>query len=569
MCRLTKSGTVLFLVVVLVMFPVSALAQPKAMDANLTANWGLEDPYNVYGTYGGYNLSVANNWHRFPADSEPKFMRSSDYAAMVGGVNEKTEGSNSQNFWSQAPFTAGVYQQVGGVTVGKAYGAKASILTIYQTSASRTHGKMFKQVGIDPYGGTDPNSPNVVWGEQDGDDVYWRDMRAAAIAKATTITVFARVLSPEAVAGVYLNQVFIDAIVVAEAPTVSASSPPQAPSTFEVAWTNGQFAPGGTGDPLQYDVQWKDNAGTDWTKWHGKASGTSDTFGPTLPPTRTEPLVVGHTYYFRARAWQKYKPEGIRLHGPWPDGYDTATLVGSRPIEGYVLTNREYPVQGATVSISGTAVSGTSDTQGYYNLNPAASGTYTLEVSHSDYEAPPWITTNYVTTIGSNVTFIMKPWDDAVTNGDFENGLSGWTPSCTGTFTVTRQARSGAYSLVMSNTMTNTCRLSQLFPIREMYEPMYEPTLSFWYSAALSSGGGVTVSAHSNFAPARVFSTAQSSGWTHQWLVLAEGGTYSGTVEISFDVVGPAVVYLDEVSLGGGEHPFYVDLPILLLNYTH
>lgn len=563
MCRLTRIGTVLFLVAVFVLVsPISSLAEPTT---NLTANWGLEEPYNVYGTvnYGGatYNLSVADNWNRFPLDSEPRFMRSSDYAAMVGGMNEKSEGQSSQNLWSQEAFTAGVYQQISGVTVGKAYGAKASILTIYQTSASRTHDKMFKQVGLDPYGGTDPDSSDIVWGEQNGEDVYWREVRAATVAKAPTITVFARVISPNAVSVVYLNQVFMDAIVVAEAPTVNASSLPYAPSTFEVTWTNGQAAPGGTtGDPLQYDVQWKDNAGTDWTKWHGKASRISDVFGPNLPPAYTDPVVMGRTYYFRARAWQGYAPEGIRLYGPWPDGYDTATFVGYRPIEGYVFNNREYPVQGATVSISDTALSDISNDKGRYHLNPAVSGTYTLEVSHSEYKAPPWITTNYVTTTGSSVTFTLKPRDDAVTNGDFENNLVGWTPACTDTFTVTGRARSGAYSLIMSN----TCSLSQTFSINGVYEP----TLSFWYSAALSSGGWFTTSVYSSFAPTRTFSTTQSSGWTHQWLVLAESGTYSGTVEISFNVLSPTVVYLDEVSLGGGEHPFCIQIPILLLNCT-
>ncbi len=246
----------------------------------------------------------------------------------------------------------------------------------------------------------------------------------------------------------------------------------------------------------------------------------------------------------------------VSLGGEEPPVYDP------RPMEGYILNQREHPVPGATVSVSSAVFTGTlsgmSDGKGYYIFTPTVSGLYTLEVSHSGYKSPPWIAANHLTATGSSVTFTLKPRNDAVVNGDFEDGLAGWTTSCPDAFTVTRQARSGAYSLVMSNTMSQTCGLSQTLSLNSVYTP----TLSFWYSAALSSGSWFTARVSSSFTLTRSFSASQSGGWTHHWLALAENGPYSGTVEISFEVLSPTVVYLDEVSLDGGERPFYPPQPI-------
>ena len=68
-------------------------------------------------------------------------------------------GSPALRMWSNGDtFVAGIYTQVGGLTPGNAY--KASI----GWAAPNEPDSFGRQLGIDPTGGTDPNSPNVVWG---------------------------------------------------------------------------------------------------------------------------------------------------------------------------------------------------------------------------------------------------------------------------------------------------------------------------------------------------------------------------------------------------------------------
>jgi len=153
--------------------PLCVRAEPIA---NRTANWGMENWGGSYGTYNHNNtdwdLQVATNWHRFTqSGQEPRFMKDTVYADLfsgLGAIPRPIEGSYSQNLWLGHPFTAGIYQQINGVTPNTPYAAKSWMFSVYRTSATKTHDKIMKQVGIDPYGGVDPSSPNIVWGEANG-----------------------------------------------------------------------------------------------------------------------------------------------------------------------------------------------------------------------------------------------------------------------------------------------------------------------------------------------------------------------------------------------------------------
>jgi len=81
-------------------------------------------------------------------------------------------------------------------------------------------------VGIDPTGGTDPQSPNVVWSPE-----LWKQKRASgetllvsAAAKSSTITVFIRAKNPQPHGQ---DQVFIDVASL----NVDPNQPPQPPPT--------------------------------------------------------------------------------------------------------------------------------------------------------------------------------------------------------------------------------------------------------------------------------------------------------------------------------------------------
>jgi hypothetical protein len=530
---------------------------------NFLTNPGLEDFDAPYDHYDGYELRVAQNWTRFTkSGATPKYMTTHEWAAMSGGAAEKLEGSNCQMYWETDAFAAGIYQQVS-VTPGTDYAAKASILTIWETSASHTDDKMLKQVGIDPNGGTDPNSPDIVWGEARGKDVEWEGkVRTSAKAISSTITLFVLVTSE---ASSSRNQVFVDAVVLTKAPAASATSPAfSSDLSFTVEWSG---TPAYSGDPLEYDVEYKVDDG-DWIYWRGKTESTSRTFGPSDPTT----VGYGHAYYFRARAWEDYEnwpaELEVKLPGVFASGNgDTSTLVGG--IYGYVQNHWAGPIGGATVAISGTASSTTTGGSGRYGLAIPAEGSYEVTASHSGYGSPPAIPIDvYSTTTTVPLTFTLRPPDDVVVNGDFEGNLSGWTTTGTAPTVVTSPLRSGDYSLAVSSNsgMTQTHSVSG----------MHEPTLSFWYKIATSETDGddsfqACLYQNDPSACAATFAVTPTADvdWAHQWLALGLDEVYTGPVGISFnleqDGSEPTTVYLDEVSLGKGPYKTY--LPLMVKGY--
>jgi hypothetical protein len=533
---------------------------------NFLTNPGLETFNAPYDDYNGHPLQVAQNWTAFTKSGAiPKYMTNDQWAAMTGGAAEHLEGDHSQMYWETGVFEAGIYQQVS-VTAGTDYAAQAKILTIWKTSASHDDDKMLKQGGIDPHGGTDPNSPDIVWGPAKGADVKWESVRTSATAISSTITLFVLVTNTEASPHPSLrNQVFVDAVVLTEAPSASATSPALSTDlSFTVNWSG---TPAYSGDTLEYDIEYKADDGS-WTFWKGKTASTSATFGPASPTT----VEYGRTYHFRARAWEQYEnwpaEIAVKLPGVFADGNgDTSTSVGG--IYGYVRNNQASPIGGATVAISGTTSSITTDGSGYYGFPLPAEGSYQVTASHSAYRSPPAIAMDVdSTTTTILLTFTLRPLDDVVVNGDFEGDLSAWTTTGTAPTVVTSTLRSGVYSLAMSDDagITQTRSVSG----------MHEPTLSFWYKVVTSETDGddsFKACLYQNDPPgcAATFAVTPTADvdWTHQWLALGLDEVYTGPLGISFsleqDGSEPTTVYLDEVSLGKG--PYKVYLPVMVRDY--
>lgn len=534
-----------------IIVPLSVRAEPNA---NLTSNWSVESWGNVYDWYDGYPLQIASDWGRFSStqsDKLPRFMRDDDYASRFAGsgaIPRHIEGSYSQNVWSGRDFVAGIYQQVT-VTRGEPYAAKSWMLTVCGSTVPDPDGKMLKDIGIDPHGGTDPTSSDIVWGETDGQDTEYVDVRTAARATSETVTVFVRVRSPEYVMPDW-NAAWMDAIVLAEAPTVSASSPEfSADTNFLVSWTNGQAATGGslTG---QYDVQYKDGVDGEWITWKSKKSSTPDTFPY---------AVVGHTYYFRARAWQEYDPEGIDLYGAYSEEGDTHTTVG-RVATGYVRGNTGFAVSGATVAIEERATSTVTDRTGHYQIALPGIGSYGLTVSKAGYASPPAVPfTVEADTIVVPINLTVRPPVEAVDDGDFEGSLSAhWTASGSPLPQVQDQeVRSGAKSLELCNAATvNQSRVEQSFSVTGMYKPV----LSFY--AKIPQGGPLSVGRTEPDPVALPPITGAYPDWTHFHIPLDVGEVYTGTLGISFEASASSnmQVYIDEVSVGrspGGPNKTY------------
>ncbi|MBE7550365.1 MAG: hypothetical protein HS126_04715 [Anaerolineales bacterium] len=550
----------LSLSVLLALLPLSALA------TNILANSGLNDPYlDIPGrTWNGQAEKIASGWQPFyiaagtyDASNNAKklhWMSSVQFALSFGGIDYHIEGNRAQNMWSSYEFDAGIYQQISGVTPGQGYGFDMPIVTYWRGPGyPDSDGKMFKQVGIDPTGGTNPTSSNIIWSSTNANDKTWVYMDVAATAQASTITVFARVQAPEndSFNHVDLDMVYFDAAHVAPVPATTLAAAING-TAVTLNWSGSGVAPAWS--LKGYEVQYRDQASSTWTTIQSKNStNTSGGFTGQL----------GRTYLVRARTWQQINESyqsGIDMPGDWRE--QTVTL--GALVNGRVTTNRGDGVSGVTVSEAGSGASTTTGGDGSFSLGLSGAGNYTFTVGAvGGWSAPPPVQASLQLTSTPFLSFTLRPPDNVVGNGDFENDLAGWQVSGAPPATVANGRRSGSASLRLDDTSS----ISQSGLISNSYQPV----LSFWYKVE-GGDGNDSFTAHlfgsDGVTPANSFSTAANSDWQQVWLPLNLAEVYTGPASVEFSLAQggepQAAVYLDEVSLGaswGGPNDTY--LPVI------
>ena len=128
------------------------------------------------------------------------------------------------------PFTAGIFQQVE-VTPGVAYVAAVgwAAYASFGEGGERNSGQFIgRKVGIDPSGGTDPTSPNIVWSPEVWDELggIFPQLRVSAVAQGGTITVFVRANNPQSHGN---DKVWFDAVTLAVDPNQPAVTPTPVP----------------------------------------------------------------------------------------------------------------------------------------------------------------------------------------------------------------------------------------------------------------------------------------------------------------------------------------------------
>lgn len=160
---------------------------------NLTRNGSMSD--DGYATPHGI---VANGWNPFLLSGEyPTFE-----LAHSENANGDVPGASQYMFGDEVLFDAGMYQVVSGVQPGAAYEFSIGLgFMLRDLPRGRVNQKIpdviFRRAGVDPYGGTDPASPNVMWGPPVGTESYSRslnhpDLRVVFHAQAPQVTVFVR-----------------------------------------------------------------------------------------------------------------------------------------------------------------------------------------------------------------------------------------------------------------------------------------------------------------------------------------------------------------------------------------
>lgn len=516
-----------------------------AMAANLLANPGLNSFYFIR-YYHEWEERVADDWGYFETvyeDGKLHFMDSETYGNFVGGLNYRREGTHSQVIWSAYEFDAGIYQQVG-VTVGEDYAVEASIVSFWEgPGGTFDHTKMVKYVGIDPTGGIDHTSANVIWSEGNSRDNEWVWPDIAARAEHTTITVFVRVTAPENSNHVYLDQVHIDDMHMDEAPSTTLNPAVVAGSTVNLDWDGG---PANSEWVLQgYEVQYKDAASGTWQTLQDKYNTTKSGSFAGQP---------GHSYDVRVRTWQKHNSAA---NYDLPDVWETTTVDMPGAVIGNVLNNMGFPLVGITVQTTDTLHSTLSGSNGSYVLDTGGPGDYYVTASGTGYNDAPPISATITADSNYPITFTLRPTDDVVQNGDFESGLTGWNYTGSQPGSITSGHRSGNASLVLTSSVT----LTQANAVGGMVNPV----LSFWYRFVGGEGTFTAYLVRSDTQEVVASFTDSSAGDWEFVSLKFPAGTYTGTLEVRFELVQGGAepsVYLDEVGLAGGMLETF--MPLLL-----
>lgn len=305
----------IMILLLLVLIGSGLLLPARAVSAtNFLQNGSFETftQYDDTDPYRGAVLKVATGWNRFVESGEVFFMSTREFNDSGWGCHcwvDTYDGNDSQIVFTPNgpfPYVAGVYQQVSGMTPGVAYAFSGRI------ASAGTGAPVGRKMGIDPYGGSDPKSPNVVWGNETwgNSSSGYENKYVSTLALSSTITVFFHVNHP---GGAGNSESFLEASVLDVAPLAHVNPLPAFVGTpdFAVGWSLDMVSPGA--NLLYYDVQVKDGAGGAWTDWLTKTTNTSATFSGS----------EGHTYYFQARAWAMHPTlsnVGERLPGLYPGG---------------------------------------------------------------------------------------------------------------------------------------------------------------------------------------------------------------------------------------------------------
>jgi LysM repeat protein len=230
----------------------------QAQSPNLLTNPGFEAPYVDEG--GDPPRQVAQGWTAWnlpPADDAPTYQNQQpEYLPTAPDTSRIHGGSNAQLYTSFfATHTAGVYQQVSGVTPGDEL--TFSLFGYVWSSAfddpdvSQQDGGVVLQVGIDPTGGTDPTSGSIVWSAASQHYDVYTQYTVTATAADSTVTAFVRsaVSFPTKNNNVYLDDASLSAggadepaatnTSIAAAPTFTSTSAPAAASPTATQVTDG------------------------------------------------------------------------------------------------------------------------------------------------------------------------------------------------------------------------------------------------------------------------------------------------------------------------------------------
>ncbi|MBN1202083.1 MAG: LysM peptidoglycan-binding domain-containing protein [Anaerolineae bacterium] len=202
---------------------------------NLLTNGSLERPY--YGTTSS-TTTAPEGWDLWYSGEEPEAFPHTDQVQV-------RDGEVSWNIKKgYVAITAAGYQRVGGLTEGDAvkltaYGwvytcndtKNSCIIEEPPYRESQKASQTTLKVGIDPTGGTNPGSDQVVWSAVARPYDEWAEMSVTAAAESDTVTVYLYVTQGR---GLALNNIYWDQASLVRTDEEPENAPPATATPYEV-----------------------------------------------------------------------------------------------------------------------------------------------------------------------------------------------------------------------------------------------------------------------------------------------------------------------------------------------
>lgn len=196
---------------------------PCAAPVVLTKNCRFQRPMGSVTSFG----VLYHDWNPFVISGSPAF--DANYHGNSYDPDDLVNGGREQSIYStnNQPWRGGIWQQINNVVPGNGYFARVGWFVSQNTS-------IVGRVGIDPNGGTDPNSAAIVWGQPLNllrqTRINVRGVRAAS----TRITVFVEATSNNPFPGG--DRLWLTAVSVSPDPslptaTATAIAPAAAPTS--------------------------------------------------------------------------------------------------------------------------------------------------------------------------------------------------------------------------------------------------------------------------------------------------------------------------------------------------
>ena len=212
---------------------------------NLLENPGFEETFTERDGEAPQNVAEDwTPWHIEAADNSPAYANHAPYYDEETVRIRGDVAGKSQLFFSQyATHQGGLYQQVTNATVGSSY--RFSIYAWVWSSGgqdwhvSEQPGNVAVRVGIDPNGGTDGESDDILWSTT-AVFLYnaFYQYSVIATAESATITVFVESTIGEPVANnyIWLDDAILEATPATATPAATdAGTPTQAPTAEDTA----------------------------------------------------------------------------------------------------------------------------------------------------------------------------------------------------------------------------------------------------------------------------------------------------------------------------------------------